>query len=113
MFLWKFDLNNIIIRLVKREALLRGTETFYSLQDDRPWTFIGDYNKAMERNNRLREVERHFVGFTQLCNAKHKVFKFFQDVASLQHHMRREVEDKSIHRDFYTLKVKQYDARIY
>ena len=50
-------------RLLRREALLRGSETYYDAQDNRSSSFISDYSKAMQRNDRLRDVrplQRYF-----------------------------------------------------
>jgi len=41
---------------MRREAILRGAETYYDTQDDRAASFISDYSKAMTRNKQLLEV---------------------------------------------------------
>ncbi|KAK2191405.1 hypothetical protein NP493_53g09030 [Ridgeia piscesae] len=41
--------------LMRREAILRGAETYYDTQDDRAASFISDYSKAMTRNKQLLE----------------------------------------------------------
>ena len=58
---WQRTVNYLYISflsLLRREALLRGREAYYDAQDNRPSSFIADYNKAMQRNQQLLTVSR-------------------------------------------------------
>ncbi|XP_013393590.1 uncharacterized protein C3orf14 homolog [Lingula anatina] len=41
--------------LAQRQALLNGTEAYYDSRQKRASEFVSSYNRAMERNQRLRE----------------------------------------------------------
>ena len=42
--------------LMRREALLRGTETYFDTQENQAASFISDINKARQRNEELLRV---------------------------------------------------------
>ncbi|XP_064642405.1 uncharacterized protein LOC135496810 [Lineus longissimus] len=46
--------------ILRREALLNGTEAFYDDKDDKSGSFIGTYNNAIERNQLLLQDMRQF-----------------------------------------------------
>ena len=41
---------------MRREALLRGTETYFDTQENQAASFISDINKARQRNEELLRV---------------------------------------------------------
>ena len=61
---FKFSYNfpsNIIVtdfRLLRREILLRGTETYYDVQIDRSASFVADAKKSKARNDQLYQVDQ-------------------------------------------------------
>jgi len=44
------------VRLLKRKALIEGTEAYFDISDRKPSSFVADISKSTARNNKLREV---------------------------------------------------------
>ncbi|KAI0212531.1 hypothetical protein LSAT2_002544 [Lamellibrachia satsuma] len=62
--------------LMRREAILRGAETYYDTKDDRAASFISDYAKAMTRNKHLlADIKRCQADLTEeVCGPDHSNF---------------------------------------
>lgn len=87
---------------MRREALLRGTETYFDAQEARSASFIVDYGKAMERNHLLMKVLIFitlfaysivlwsFAAWVWLIDMKHNLGVFFIHSGSQRMHQRVE-----------------------